>query len=107
VHLDGEHTVQDVTIAGASASDNKSIKLSADYEFRRNILVQFYGSYTDSRFTGTARTDDYPGAGVTVTYLLNRYLSAHLGYDFGQRSSNFAPFDFTDNMLSVGVKLHV
>jgi hypothetical protein len=57
------------------------------------------------------RTDEYPGAGIGVKYLINRYVSANLNYNYSDRSSN-APsasstVDFTDNMISLGLTLHI
>ncbi|MEJ0027277.1 MAG: outer membrane beta-barrel protein [Rhizomicrobium sp.] len=107
VHLNGEHQINDVTIGGVSASDDKLIKLSADYEFRRNIIVQGYFSYTDSELVGTTRTDNYPGAGIGVKYLMTRYMSANVRYNYSERSSNFPGIDYTDNTISLGLSLHI
>ncbi|MEJ1969743.1 MAG: outer membrane beta-barrel protein [Rhizomicrobium sp.] len=107
VHLNGAHQISDVTLGGVSASDDKLIKLSADYEFRRNVIFQGYFSYTQSTLAGSPRTDDYPGAGVSVRYLMNRYMSVNLDYNYGERSSNFGNVEYTDNMVSVGLALHI
>ena len=107
LHLTGARQISDVTLAGISASDDKFIKLSADYEFRRNVIIQGYVSYTDSHYVGSTRSDNWTGAGVTARYLMNRYISADLNYNFNDRSSNFAGFNFTDNTVSLGLTLHV
>jgi hypothetical protein len=107
VHLNGAHQVSDVTIAGVSASDDKLIRLSADYEFRRDIIVQGYVSYTNSTLTGSSRSDDYPGAGISVRYLMNRYMSADVNYNYSSRDSNAPGINYTDNIVSVGLSLHV
>jgi hypothetical protein len=108
VHLSGSRQLADVIIDNASVADNKSVALSADYEFRRNIIVQGRVFYTDSRFVGTTRDDTYPGAGIGVIYLLNRYMSANLNYNYSERSTNGYPeFNFTDDTVSVGLTLHL
>ncbi|MEI9989858.1 MAG: outer membrane beta-barrel protein [Rhizomicrobium sp.] len=107
VHLTGSHEVSDVTLGGVSASDDRLVKLSADYEFRRNIILQGYASYTQSSLIGSSRTDDYPGAGVGAKYLINRYMSATINYNFSKRSSNFSGVDYTDNEIAVGLSLHI
>ncbi len=56
---------------------------------------------------GTTRTDNYPGAGVGVKYLMNRYMSANLNYNYSDRSSNFPGINYTDNMISLGLSLHI
>ncbi|MEI9886082.1 MAG: outer membrane beta-barrel protein [Rhizomicrobium sp.] len=107
VHLNGARTISDTTLAGVSASEDSAIKLSADYEFRYNILVQGFFSYTHSDLIGSTRTDDYPSAGIGVKYLLNRYLSADINYVYGDRSSNFAGVNYTDNTISIGLTAHL
>lgn len=107
VHLKGARTLEDTTIYGAAASDDKQIALSADYEFRRNIIVQAALSYTDSIFSGTKREDQYPTAGLALRYLMNRYTQMTLGYRYSRRTSDLRTIDFTDNQLSAGVALHI
>ncbi len=94
-------------LAGASAADNKSIRFSGDYEFRPDIIVQGYVSYADVSYVGTTRTDEYPGAGIGVKYLLNRYVSANLNYNYSERSANVPGVNFTDDMISLGLTLHI
>ena len=107
VHLNGAHQINDVVLSGTSASDDKLIKLSADYEFRYNVILQGYVSYTDSTLTGTARDDEYPGAGIGVKYLLNEYMSANINYNYSERSSNFASVGYTDDTISLGLTAHI
>ncbi len=107
VHLNGARVLSDVTIAGVSATQDDNVKLSADYEFRYNIIVQPYVGYTHSKFIGTNRTDDYPSAGVTVSYLMNRYISLDAGYHYSKRTSNVSGADYSDDTVSVGLNLHI
>lgn len=107
VHLNGGRVLSDTTITGVSATDNKEIKLSADYEFRRNIIVQGYVGYTNSKFVGTSRTDDYPTAGISAKYMMNRYMSLDAAYNYSKRSSNFSGAEFSDNLVTVGLSLHI
>jgi hypothetical protein len=111
VHLNGSRIINDVTLIGVNASDEKSIRLSADYEFQRDVIVQAYGSYTNSRLhsylVAVSRNDNYPGAGIGVKYLMNRYMSANLNYDYNARSSNFTGVSYTDNTVSLGLSLHI
>ena len=107
LHLSGSPQLADVVIDGASLADNKTIALSADYELRRNIIVQLFASYTDSRFVGTIRDDTYPGAGVGVKYLINRYLSAGINYFYSERSTNIPGLQYNDNTISIDLTLHV
>lgn len=107
LHLNGQRQLSDVIINRASVSDDKLIKLSGDYEFRPNVIVQANVAYTDSRFVGTARTDHYPGAGISVKYLMNNYMSANVSYNYNERSSNLSGLSYKDNMVSIGLNLHI
>ena len=51
--------------------------------------------------------DDYPGAGIGVKYLLNRYVSANLNYNYSERSANVPSVNFTDDMISLGLTFHI
>jgi len=107
LHLTGSRQLEDVVIDGASMADNRTIALSADYELRRNIIVEGLVSYTDSRFVGTIRDDTYPGVGIGVKYLINRYLSAGINYFYSERSTNIPGLQYNDNTISIDLTLHV
>lgn len=107
VHLSGERSLEDVVIAGASVSDNKSVALSADYEFLRNVLLQAHVGFTEARFVGTTRTDSYPSTGIGIEYLMNRHTALKLGYDFEKRSSSVATRKYNDNRLTINLQLHI
>jgi len=107
VHLSGSRQLADVVISGASVADNKMVAVTADYEFRPDIILQARASYTDSRFVGTTRTDTYPGVGVGVKYLVNRYVSANLNYNYSERSTDVSGVQYTDSTISIGLSLHV
>lgn len=107
VHLSGKRTLEDVTIADASVADNKAVKLSADYELRRNIIVQANLSYTESDFVGTTRKYTYPGAGLAVKYLVSNRVSLDLTYNYSKRSANISGAGFTDNLISLNLNFHI
>lgn len=107
VHLNGSRHLTDVTIRGTSVSDDNRFQLSADYEFHRNIIFQAYGTYTISKLVGTPRTDNYPGAGVGVRYLMNRYASILANYAYSERTSVIAGTGYTDDLVSVRLALHI
>jgi hypothetical protein len=107
VHLSASHYITELVLVGASASDDKLVKLSADYEVLRNVIGQAYFSYDSSSLRGLSRTDNYPGAGIGARYLLNEYLSANLMYNFSYRDSTFPGANYTDNTLSLTVTGHI
>jgi len=107
VHLSAAHLVSDVVISGVSASRDEAGKLSADYELGYNLIAQAYGAYTHSHLQGSSRSDNYPSAGINLRYLMNEYLSADLGYDYGERSSNLASANYQDNTVTLRLTGHI
>jgi hypothetical protein len=107
LHLNGSRQIGQVILQHTSGADNKSISLSADYEFLRNVIVQANVSYVHSSYIGTTRTDDYPAAGLVVKYLINEYASADVSYHFSQRASNSPGVEFTDNLIGIGLTLQL
>lgn len=106
LHLYGRRDLTDTILDNASVSDDKSIGASADYELLRNLIVQAHVNYVHSHFVGITRTDDLPDAGIIAKYLINRYVSANLGYDFSHRSSNVPGQNFSDSTVTAGVEFH-
>lgn len=107
LHLTGKRSLDDTVLSGVSFADNKSVGVSADYEFRPNIILQARTSYTDARYIGSTRTDSYLSAGLGIKYLVNRYASLDLNYNYSDRSTDIAAFKYTDNVLSIGLNLHL
>lgn len=106
-HLSAKRTLDNVVLSGISIADNKTVLASFDYEFRPNVILQVRGGYTNSKFVGSSRTDDLPVAGVGIRYLVNRYASVDLNYTYSDRSTNSAGLSYKDNMLSIGLGLHL
>ncbi len=106
-HLTASRTLNGTTIDNASAEDDQAVRLTADYKFRPDVTVQTYVGYTDSNFNGSPRHDKYTTAGLNLNYFLNRNISAQLGYDYQTRSSSLAGQNFNDNVVMVGLNLHL
>lgn len=107
IHLRAARTLNDTTITGASVSDDQTAGISADWELARNIIVHAGADYTHSKFRGTSRDDEMLGAGASVDYLINEYLSAHAGYRYLQRDSNVPGEDFEDNQFVAGLRFQL
>lgn len=106
-HVSGKRTLDNVVLSGVSVADNKSISLSLDYEFRPNIIVQGRAAYTNTRYVGSGRTDDYPTFGIGVNYLVNRYASLNAAYTYSDRSTDNSALSYKDNTFSIGLSLHI
>jgi hypothetical protein len=105
VHATAAHTVNDTILAGASASNDQSAGLSADYEFAENIIFQADGIYRDSKYSGGIRDDKYTDAGFGIKYLLNHNMALNAHYTFEKRASTATGGDYDDNIFNVGLTL--
>ena len=107
VHVGGNRQLSDTIFAGISAEDNKTGSISADYELLRNVIVEANASAIATKYTGSAASDMFYGAGLKVEYLIDRYAAAHVEYDYEHRSSNRVLADYSDNTISIGLTFHV
>jgi hypothetical protein len=107
VHLTASRALVDTTVPGASTRDDRQIAASFDYELLRNLIVQGGLGYTNSVYQGTARDDDYIDANLTATYYITRYLAGTARYLYSERSSTIVGQDFTDNLISAGLRLRL
>lgn len=106
-HLSGKRTLDNVVLSGVSVADNKSVTGSVDYELRPNFILQGRVSYTNTRYVGSSRTDDYPSVGVSAMFLVNRYASLNVSYNYSDRSTDNALLSYKDNTVSIGLALHI
>jgi hypothetical protein len=107
LHLNASRALVDTTVPGASTRDDRQIAVSFDYELLRNLIIQGGVGYTNSVYQGTVRDDDYIDANITGTYYITRYLAATARYLYSQRSSTIVGQDFTDNLISAGLRLRL
>ena len=105
VHLSTARLLTDTTISGASAEDQRTIQLSADYELLRNLILQANFGYENDIFDGTSRTDHTASFGLGAKYLLDRKISLYAHYDHGGRDSTVGGSNYSDNLLSAGITL--
>jgi hypothetical protein len=103
VNLDASRSLNETTLVGAAARDDREVRLGADYELLRNVILQGSLGYTQSKFQGIPREDNYVDAGVHATYLVNRTFSVKAGYTYDDRSSSAPGASYTDHIVSVAI----
>lgn len=106
VRLDAAHTINDTTLAGASASDDRSFRAGVDHELLYNVILHAYGGYLVSTFDGISREDKYTSAGAGADYLISRYASLNISYDLQQRDSNVPGQDYDDHRFWISLLIH-
>lgn len=103
-HLIASRIIDDTTVSGASSADVRRIGASLDYELLRQFILQPHFNYYDTKFNGITRDDRTTALGLETRYLLNENLALYAGYDYQQRTTNAAGRDFTDNLVTFGVR---
>ena len=117
VELAAQRTLQNTTLAGASAGDDRGVRLGLQYELTRRIALTGRASYDDIRYDGTARPGAVPptptrddnifDVGVGGKWLISHYVSASMNYDYSSRSSTIPAAGFHDNTVMVGINLQI
>ena len=107
VHLNASRTFNDTTISGASVTDDQSFGAGIDYELLRNLIIQTSVNYLDSKFEDIGRDDKYLSAAFNAKWLINRYMSANIGYVYTDRNSSVPGQDFTDHAVMAGLHLQL
>jgi len=103
-HLVASRIIDDTTVSGASSADVRHIGASLDYELLRPLILQPHFNYYDTKFNGITRDDRTTSFGLEVKYLMNENLALYAGYDYQDRATNAAGRDFTDNLVTFGVR---
>jgi len=75
-------SVQQPQSAGTNGYTYDIARLVADYEFRRNILLQARLGFQDAEYLQGATNQTLASAGAGITWLLNRNIHLTLNYDF-------------------------
>jgi hypothetical protein len=105
VHLTGGRSLTQVVLPGTAMMIGDSVGIGADYELRRNIIIQAHANYVTASYPGLTRHDAYPDLGMGVKYMLNRHLSLNASYDYTDRTTNDTGSDFRDSLVMVGINL--
>jgi hypothetical protein len=103
-HLVASRIIDDTTVANASSADVRRIGASVDYELLRQLILQPHIDYYDTKFNGITRDDRITSAGLEVRYSLTGNLAIYAGYDYQQRTTNAAGRDYTDNLVTLGLR---
>ncbi|CAL1691018.1 hypothetical protein MMB232_01153 [Brevundimonas subvibrioides] len=105
VSLTATRSIEDSAAVGSAGILSTDVKLAADYELRRNIVLHAEAGVGQDEFRGIDRTDDRWMAGVEALYLINRRLGASIGYRHQDRSSGgaFGGQDYSANSITVSL----
>lgn len=96
--------VSETTLTTASGVVSTGARVSADHELLRNLILSARLSRSQDAFEGSSREDDYFHAGIGAKYLLNRYFSLSLDYDYANRDSSASGADYDINKIMLRLR---
>ena len=85
-----DRDIVETTVAGASSYWDTSLRLRADHELLRNLILSGAIRARQNDFRGIDRSDRIIGGGLALRWLTNRSVWFTLDVDFDQRTSSGA-----------------
>ena len=105
VHFGAGAEVGESTVATSGGYLSQYAEVGVEHELLRNVILSGNFRFENADYEGTARNEDYIDAGAGVRYLVNRYASVRLGYDYAERSSDVAGQDYEENRVGISLIL--
>lgn len=99
VRLNGARSIDDTSITGASGYVSTRAELGVDHELLRNLILTGRLGFEEQDYQSVLRTDDVVHAALGGRYLINNNFHLEAGWEFIDRDSNVAPFDYSTNQL--------
>lgn len=107
VKLNAARRLVDTTVPGASASNEASVGIGADFSITRDLLLFGSFDYVDASFSGANRNDEAIMFGAGLRYAINRYVSAEGRYTYLSRESSEAGAGFDGNTFMALLNFHL
>ena len=117
--LNAERSLQNSTIINSSGDVASTVRLRADYELRRDVLLFAQGGFENDQYNGINFNDDRYTASFGATYLVNRLIalnaafthetqttSGGVGPGFTPGSDTILAYPFDVNSVYIGLTLH-
>jgi len=95
------------TEAGSSSRLATQASVRVDHQLLHNVLIGGEVMYRNDNYQSSNRNDNTVDATIGVSYLLNRNAAISLSYEHDMRDSNFADAGFDDNVVRLGLDLHM
>jgi hypothetical protein len=106
ISLTGAQALYDTPLPITPGYIYQSLKVNADYELRRNLIVSGSLQAAKEDYQGVSRTDKRYGGSVAARYLLARGVGVSVRYDHEQRdTSGVIAAGFRDNTVGLSVSL--
>jgi len=87
VHLTARRTLRDAALLVSPATLVTNVRLSADHELLRNVIVSPQVLFESADYIGTTQSANLYGGGVDARWLVNRRLRANVSVNYRSRST--------------------
>jgi hypothetical protein len=99
--------VAPTNLAGASSKIQTLSQVRVRHELLPNLFLRVDGAYFRENFKELSREDDNFRVRAGAEYLINRFLSVGVGYDFRYRDSDDSRRDFKRNVVRLAIELRL
>lgn len=89
------------TFAGSSGFISDRFGVRVDHELMRNVVLYGKVGFGQDEYQGFNREDDLLTAGLGAIFLVNNNLHVTASYDYIDRDSNNAVFDYNNNVFQL------
>jgi len=102
VHLTARRTMRDAALLDAPATLVTNVRLSADHELLRNVILSPQVLYESADYVGTGQSANLFGGGIDARWLVNRRLRANVSVHYRSRSTeNFSVGRDYDSLIGM------
>lgn len=98
-------SVNETTLSGSSGSLDTRVRLLADHELLRNVLLNGAVGYSRVDYRQVSRVDDYFDVTVGARYLFNQNFSADVSYAFVDRESTITSESYDRNAVVLRLRM--
>lgn len=113
INLSAELTSNESSYSTNSYYESILVKLTLDHQIVERFWFYSGGFYGENRypdetienFITRKRRDDIWGLNTGMRYEIRRWLYVRTGYEYKERDSNFAEFDYVDHIASVALSV--
>ncbi len=103
ISFDGGRSIEDTSIAGASGYVSTRGQVGIDHELLRNVIFSGRLGYENAEYQEVVRNDDTLRGAVSGRFLINNHMHFDAGWEFVDRSSNAAGFEYTTGQFSLSL----
>jgi hypothetical protein len=103
IHYKAEQLVTEVADTSSTGVLANAQQVGFDYELLRNVVISATGGYETDRFFGQPRNDQVISTDARVKYLIDRFASVGVYYQYIARDSNMSVFSYDKNVVGINV----